>query len=119
MEELPLTFLDPWEEFDSRQALSFLRELQVELSPGHPLHGVHLTPIAHSERADDTLFQLADGRVVDVHLTWSSRAEELPYPRCRILPLPGGLGSTGHDPGTRRGLNCSQPIRVASAAPAA
>ena len=86
MEEQPLLFLSPWEEFLPGQALSFLRELDVELSPGHPLHGVPLTPIAHSRRADDALFQLGDGRVVEVRLTWSSRAEQPPFPRHHIYP---------------------------------
>jgi hypothetical protein len=80
MECSPLSYLEPWEEFVPGQAAAFLREIQIELSPGHPLHGIKLTPIAHSVRADDALFQLEDGRVVEVHLTWSGRAQQPPWP---------------------------------------
>jgi hypothetical protein len=84
MENPPLSLLEPWCEFVPGQADAFLRELRIELSPSHPLHGLNLAPVAHSARADDALFQLADGRVVEVHLTWIGKTEQPPAPRHRI-----------------------------------
>jgi hypothetical protein len=78
------TLLEPWEKLVPGQADAFLRELQIELSPSHPLHGLNLTPVAHSARADDALFQLADGRVVEVHLTWIGKTEQPPAPPNQI-----------------------------------
>jgi hypothetical protein len=80
----PFSFQEPWEEFLPRQAAAFVREAQTELSSGHPLHGTKLTALAHSTRADDALFQLEDGRVVEAHLTWSGRPELPPWPRHRV-----------------------------------
>lgn len=84
MEDLLPAFLEPWCEFVPGQAAAFLKELQLELPPGHTLHGLAVTAVAHSGAADGALFRLEDGRVADVHLTWSCRTEQLPYPRCRI-----------------------------------
>jgi hypothetical protein len=82
----PIEFLKPWEPFSSKQAQAFLRELEIELASGHGLHGVRLTALAHTGAADDALFQLKDGGVVQVHLTWSGRAERLPWPWYRVFP---------------------------------
>jgi len=82
--ESSFALLEPWEKFVPGQADAFLRELQVELSPDHSLRGLELTPVAHSARADDALFQLADGRVAEVHLTWSGKTEQAPAPKHRI-----------------------------------
>jgi hypothetical protein len=79
-----IEFLEPWQRFVPGQADAFLGELEQELSPGHPLHGVNLIPLGHSGAADDALFQMEDGRVVQVHLTFSPRTEEQPSPRHRI-----------------------------------
>jgi len=58
MEYSSLAFLEPWEEFAPGQGAAFLSEIQVELSPGHALHGTKVTAIAHSSCADDALFRL-------------------------------------------------------------
>ena len=79
-----IDLLEPWEEFGPGQADAFLLELSRELSPGHPLHGVQLDPIGHSRAADDVLFAAHDGRVAEVHLTWSRRAEQPPWPMHRF-----------------------------------
>jgi hypothetical protein len=84
MDSSSLSFLEPWYEFLPGQAEVFLQEIQSELSPGHPLHGAKLAAVAHSGRADDALFQLEDGRVADVHLTFSGRAEQPPWPRHQV-----------------------------------
>ena len=80
MESLSRGFLAPWEALPSDRAASFQAEIERELSPEHPLHGVALHAIAHSRRADDALFQLEDGRVAEVHLTWSRKGERAPWP---------------------------------------
>jgi hypothetical protein len=74
------TFAAPWEPLPSDQAGSFQAEIERELTPGHLLHGVVLHAIAHSRRADEVLFQLEDGRVAEVHLTWSRQYERPPWP---------------------------------------
>lgn len=79
-------FLDPWQPLSLDRASAFEAEVQRELSPGHPLHGVKLSALAHSDRADDVLFQLDNNRVVDVHLTWSRKRESPPWPSHRIYP---------------------------------
>jgi hypothetical protein len=78
-----IEFLKPWYDFVLGQGEVFLDELRRELSPGHALEKLNLIPLAHSGAADDALFGTEDGRVFQVHLTLSHRAEELPLPRCR------------------------------------
>jgi hypothetical protein len=75
-----LSFLKPWVQSDPEPAAAFLRELQLELSLTHPLHNTKLAAIAHSSAADDVLFQMEDGRVTQVHLTWSAHPEHPPCP---------------------------------------
>jgi hypothetical protein len=77
-------FLPPWEPLLPDQADAFQSELERELSAGHPLHGVALQAIARSRRADDALFQLENGCVADVHLTWSRKSERAPWPTHRV-----------------------------------
>jgi hypothetical protein len=62
-----------------------VHELRTEVSPGHPLHGANLRAIARSVQSGNTLFQLDDGRVCDVHLTWSRSAERNPWPQHRVF----------------------------------
>jgi hypothetical protein len=85
MEQPLFSFSEPWRELMSGQAEAFLREIRTELSPGHPLHGVNLKVIARSAQADDVLFQLDDGRVCQVHLTWRRSAEQPPWPHHRMF----------------------------------
>jgi len=86
MEPLSTSFLEPWEQLPPDRATAFEAEIQSELSPGHPLHGITLSALACSNRADDVLFQLDDDRVVDVHMTWSTKTEPPPYPSHDIYP---------------------------------
>ena len=81
----PFSYLDPWREAIASQAEAFLRELRTEVSPGHPLHATNLSAIARSVQADDVLFQLDDGRVCQVHLTWRGSAEPNSWPRHRVF----------------------------------
>jgi hypothetical protein len=84
VEQVP-SFLEPWKEPISGQAEALLREMRSELSPGHPLHGANVKAIAVSVQAGDALFQLDDGRVCQVHLTWRRSAEQPPWPRHRMF----------------------------------
>jgi hypothetical protein len=74
------SFREPWQRLNPVQAGCTLREVRIELAPGHPMYGLDLIPIARSRQTDDALFLLDDGRVVQVHLTWSRRAELPPWP---------------------------------------
>lgn len=78
--------LDPWHSLSLDRASAFEAEIQRELSPGHPLHAVKLSALAHSDRADDVLFRLDNDRVVHVHLTWSGKRESPSWPSHRIYP---------------------------------
>jgi hypothetical protein len=80
-----LRFLEPWQHLSAEQAASFLREAQLEIAPGHQLHGLNLVPIAHARLADDVLFKLDDGRIADVHLTWRRGPDPPPWPSTRIF----------------------------------
>jgi hypothetical protein len=48
----------------------FPRELAREVCPQHVLHGRKVVLIARCDGTDDVLFQLEDGSVAQVHLTW-------------------------------------------------
>jgi hypothetical protein len=79
-----IEFLAPWYDFIPGQGDTFLQELKRELSPGHKLEGLDLVALGHSGAADDALFEAEDGRVFQVHLTFSRRTEQPPLPRCRV-----------------------------------
>ena len=66
-----LRWLEPWhpvDDGDTRAALE--RQLRVELSPRHALHGEAVRLIARRVDTDDALFALVDGRIAEVHMTW-------------------------------------------------
>jgi len=56
MESEANPFLEPWEQLPPDRAAAFEAEVQRELSPEHPLHGVTLSALACSHRADDVSF---------------------------------------------------------------
>ena len=78
-----IDFLEPWCQFVPGQADAFLCELKGELAPDHPLYTMQLHPLGHSGASDDAIFEAADGRVFQVHMTFSGRAEKTPLPRFR------------------------------------
>jgi hypothetical protein len=80
----PIQFLEPWYEFLPGQGEAFREELKRELSAGHLLEGLELFPLGHSGAADDAIFEAEDGRVFQVQLTFSRRAEQPPLPRTRV-----------------------------------
>lgn len=84
MDSSSFSFLEPWRALPPERAEALLREVYIELSPGHPLYGARLRAIAVSRIADDVLFQLDDGRVADMHLTWSRFAQQKPWPSHRV-----------------------------------
>jgi len=79
-----IQFLEPWYDFLPGQGEVFLEELKRELSSGHLLESLELVPLGHSGAADDAIFEAEDGRVFQVHLTFSRRAEQPPLPRTRV-----------------------------------
>jgi len=83
MADSRIEFVEPWCDFLPGQGDTFLQELKRELSISHPLEGLGLVPLGHSGAADDALFEAEDGRVFQVHLTFSRRTEQPPLPRCR------------------------------------
>jgi hypothetical protein len=81
-----MMWLEPWtpiERSEERAALQV--ELQVELCATHPLFGLSTRALARRHDQDDVLFELDDGRVAEVHLTWRGGPEIDPrWPRTTI-----------------------------------
>lgn len=65
----------PYSKISDTDKEFFLEELNREITDGHRLFGLEVTPIAKNVQNDDILFQLSDGRLAVVHLTWSGRKE--------------------------------------------
>jgi hypothetical protein len=80
----------PWHPVsDSGQVAGMERELNRELSVGHPLFGLPVKTLARRQDCDDVLFALQDGsgRVAVVHLTWTqSPPERQPWPGTTLFP---------------------------------
>jgi len=73
-----------WLEPKAREAMQ--SELYSELSASHPLFGLSAVAIGRRYDQDDVLFELADGRVAEVHLTWSRKPEPDPrWPQTSIF----------------------------------
>jgi hypothetical protein len=69
-------WLEPWYRLDNDgQRLSLEQELERELSERHVLWKEAVTTIARRADQDDVLVRMPDGRVAEVHLTWSRRTE--------------------------------------------
>jgi hypothetical protein len=77
-----IVWLEPWapiERSEEREAMQ--AELHIELCPSHSLYG-SVVALARRDDQDDVLFELADSRVAEVHLTWSRKLERDPrWPR--------------------------------------
>jgi hypothetical protein len=69
-------FLRPWEPVCGDRAKYFEKELARELAPHHPLFGRPVHAIALTVESDDVLYQLDDGSVSQVHLTYTPNAPE-------------------------------------------
>jgi hypothetical protein len=79
-------WLEPWYRLDNdEQRLSLEQELQRELSERHALWKKAVMIIARRADQDDILVRMPDGKVAEVHLTWSRRTESDPrWPRTKI-----------------------------------
>jgi hypothetical protein len=79
-----MKWLEPWEavrnSMDEVYLVGWESELMRETGPEHPLYQANAKLIARRFDCDDALFQLDDGRVALVHLTWSGKRER--DPRC-------------------------------------
>lgn len=90
-EDSEYRFTDPWWSAAERGAEfeeAFLRQLKVEVGPGHELYDLHVGLIGCDGASDDRLFEILDGsgRMALVHLTWSPRQQRPPYPFTVIFP---------------------------------
>jgi hypothetical protein len=72
---------EPWTEPDTQRAQALERELQREISPGHPLAGCQPRAIAACTGCDNVLFALDNDTWALVHLTWTGTVETPPWPR--------------------------------------
>ena len=74
----------PKASLEEREAMQ--KELHSELCASHPLFGLSVVALARRYDQDDVLFELADSRVAEVHLTWSRKPEHDPrWPRTIIF----------------------------------
>jgi len=84
---MKIEWLEPWmpiEQPEEREAMQ--TELHSELCASHPLFGLSVVALARRYDQDDVLFELADSRVAEVHLTWSRKPERDPrWPRTTIF----------------------------------
>ena len=84
---MQIEWLEPWvpiQRPDEREALQAV--LHSELSASHPLFGLSVVALARRYDQDDVLFELSDGRVAEVHLTWSHKPErDSAWPRTTIF----------------------------------
>lgn len=86
-----MEWLVPWHSVadDPSQVDGMARELERELSAGHPLFGLPVRTLARRQDCDDVLFAVDDGtgRVAVVHLTWThSPPERPPWPDTAVFP---------------------------------
>jgi hypothetical protein len=84
-------FKEPWadmSEYPVGNGEALLQKLHLELSKGHPLQGMELQVIARREDRDDLLLLSGENYFV-VHLTWSRKREEPPFPLHEQFSSPG------------------------------
>ena len=75
---LTLDWLAPWR--PATQGAHLEAELEREVGPGHPLHGVRAVAVGRRLDSDDVLFFIPgpQARLVVVHLTWKGGREADP-----------------------------------------
>lgn len=78
-------FREPWFRLQPEQALTFEREAEKEIAPGHVLHGIALSAVAKCDGCDDVVFGASDGTFAIVHLTWTLKPERPPWPQTTQL----------------------------------
>ena len=81
--QMLIDFVEPWVAVGSERA-SLEEELRRELSPDNALSGFNVQAIGRRVDCDDVLFEVrdekADFKMALVHLTWSGKAETIPWP---------------------------------------
>ena len=76
----------PWRSLDfADEAEALASQLQRELVAGHPLSGLSASPVARRDDTNDVLFELTDGRVAVVHLTWVNGPFTETYPWAELF----------------------------------
>jgi hypothetical protein len=80
-----IVFLKPWRRVTDEQAMFFEGELKRVLAPHHPLFGRHLAAAAVTCETDDVLFQLDEGVLAQVHLTYALHPEAPGFPYCQMF----------------------------------
>lgn len=79
MPSAPFAWLAPWYPIEDEDiAAALVRQLAIELSAQHVLHGESVRLLARRGDTDDALFALNGGRVAEVHMTWRKSAETDP-----------------------------------------
>lgn len=67
---------DGWHSVGARSAgHAWEKELRLEVGPKHILWQRDVRLIARRHNRDDALFELSDGRVAEVHITWAGHQE--------------------------------------------
>jgi hypothetical protein len=80
-----MEWTSPWEPVEDLEIRGRLeRQLRRELPPHHVLAHLDVTAIARQAGADGVIFVLADGRVAQVHLTWSESPPASNGPAVRL-----------------------------------
>jgi hypothetical protein len=73
-----------WQTVDRARAIGLAHQVFATVGAKHVLHGQASRPVA--VRQDDVLLQLTDGRLAEVHLTWSRTREDDPaWPSTRLF----------------------------------
>jgi hypothetical protein len=80
-------WLAPWWGIDDESIRSELaKELEREVNRGHPLWGSSpRTVLAKRNDQDDILVSFDNGRIAEVHLTWTRKKELHGWPRTVIF----------------------------------
>jgi hypothetical protein len=67
-----ITLPSRWREVRDEERAELTAALRLEMIEGHVLACESADALARREGADDVLFALDDGRVAEVHLTWTA-----------------------------------------------
>jgi len=79
------SWIEPWDPVDDPDPL--IRELTLEVGPGHVLFRRPVVALGRRRDTDDVLFEVRDEAygLARVHLTWTSRPEEGDFPRTELF----------------------------------
>jgi hypothetical protein len=80
------SILEPWYSPNLPEKKALHNQLCVELGNGHSLSELETVIVAKSVSGDDVLVRFDDGRLAQVHLTWSKTADPAgKWPKYRIF----------------------------------